>query len=1660
MGRILSITILLAVTVGLLCATVSGATMSLTFRLNPSEVTFYEPEPGSVSIAVIEGYETFNYLDYPPLPYRVVNVLLPQGEKVSSFRIEVKGVVELDPSIPLAPFRGDYRDDGRELGVVASREEVVGEDAVFPQWRVRHLGSSYYRGYRIAVFAIYPFRYDMNSGKLMLESELHLTVETEPAPEETDRLERTRYVAGFRENARMRVESMVINSEMSSTYAFDEIRSENLDRGFMPTYFPSMEGSEVKYIIVTNEEMSSAFQVLADWKTKKGVPTVIRTIEWISQNYRSGADLSETIRIFIQEAYAKWGVEWVLLAGDTDIIPARYAYCGFYTGAFIPTDMYYSCLDGTWNADGDSLWGEEYISTLDPGDEADLYAEVYVGRMPVSTYQEAEILVNKVLNYTTPFDTISKEKFLILAEVIYPHNYSPGDTIVIDGAEYADGIYQSYLEGNPEVVATRLYETCLLYPGSRCLTLSESLDSLNAGTNHVIHIGHAYMYNMSVGNGAILNYDAGHLTNGDALFAMYLVNCSNVAFDAECIAEHFILNPDGGAVATTGASRAAFPTASRPYMLTYYELLFVDNITQLGKLHTLSRLPYTPGAFGKTADRWTHFIYNYLGDPEVNVFQGTVRTLTVSQPGTAVFGPNDLTIQVMSGGSPYESALVCLYKEGDDYAYDFTDVTGAVTFHDFLCKSEGIIELTVTAPNHRRYIDTIYVITESNPYLKVADTVIDDNIVGNNDDVLDAGETVSLHVKLKNTGQTTGEKLYAIIRSNNTTVSVTDSTALYPDISGGSESFGLDGFVFSVDLDVTDEQPVEFTIDIRDSTGGFWSESFAFEVHAPELELFVNVLSDTIPYGNNNGIIENGETFLLKIGVKNFGSGTAYGLQGKIRSMDGDIVITDSISVYNEAPTLGLVCGDGFVLAENNIGVINYLTFELTDQHGRTLSKRLELRGPGPPFGIVLDASLGPTEIHVTWHPPDLLEAYRYLVYHSLNPGGPYELVSSDLVPYTLFRDTGLLPSTVYCFVLTAVDSCGNEGVPSVESMTSTCPPQFAGWPSIIGRETSSSPKVADIDGDTHPDIVVGADVVYAWHADGNEIVDGDGRPLTWGVLGAEGSNYTATVALGDMDGERGKEIVGASWDTKEIYVFNRDGNVLPGWPQGTSQLCWASPVLGDLDDDDDLEVIACDIGGMVYVWHHNGTELLDGDDNPATNGPFFKTDDLPNWHASTPALADMDEDGIVELIIGAPQDSIYCLNGDASYVPGWPVYIGNNVNLTASPAVGDIDGDGHLEVVAVNFAGRVMGLNHDGTSMANWPVWIAATSGNLFFVGSPALGDLTGDGKLEVVVPSMDGNCHIFRFDGSSLANWPQPYATTGNTESSPTIADLDNDGSPDIILGGEEGRLNAWNVDGQYIPGFPIMLFAFIRGTPMVKDLDFDGDIEIIASCWDKNIYIWDLQASAYHGYAAWNGFHCNVHNNGWKEYIGASSIEEITYTYRIIDGLIELSWLGVEDIPSYNLYRRDGDREFTLLHANLKPDENGLIHYTDRSVEEGVTYHYRLEAGNGSELYIETQGIGVPIVHARLYQNYPNPFNPSTTLPFTIPGGTGAKTLVHMAVYDIRGTLVKTLADDVYSGGRHTVRWDGRNNRGELVASGIYFARLSLGEINQTRKLILLR
>ncbi len=441
------------------------------------------------------------------------------------------------------------------------------------------------------------------------------------------------------------------------------------------------------------------------------------------------------------------------------------------------------------------------------------------------------------------------------------------------------------------------------------------------------------------------------------------------------------------------------------------------------------------------------------------------------------------------------------------------------------------------------------------------------------------------------------------------------------------------------------------------------------------------------------------------------------------------------------------------------------------------------------------------------------------------------------------FANKGLEENTLYHFYVVAVDSSGNVGPHSPVLSISTNPPSQSGWPLATAGGMYSSPAVADIDGDGDPELVISSDEIYAWHDDGTECLDGDGDPRTAGVFADEGvGGYRSSVAIGEVDGDVGVEIVAAAWanvgtpqsPAYRVYAWNgEDGSVLPGWPVTTKHFCWASPALADLDHDGRAEVVVPAADGYLYCWRYNGAEYMDGDSNPLTIG-VFRWLGAP-WPYGSPAVADIDEDHELEIIQPGADGKIYAFNPDGSAVTGWPFNC--EAKSVCSPAVGDVDNDGHLEIAVASNAGKQWLLEADGTVMSGWPKTLLLEGD---FPPSPVLANVNGDAYLEYIQVTSDGRVIVKNYLGNTLSGWPQLMGA--NCGSSPAVGDIDGDAGMEIVVGCNNGKVYGFDANGATLAGWPIQTDAEVYGSACLTDLDGDGDVEVAVGSMDGNVYVWD--------------------------------------------------------------------------------------------------------------------------------------------------------------------------------------------------------------------------
>jgi outer membrane protein assembly factor BamB len=208
-------------------------------------------------------------------------------------------------------------------------------------------------------------------------------------------------------------------------------------------------------------------------------------------------------------------------------------------------------------------------------------------------------------------------------------------------------------------------------------------------------------------------------------------------------------------------------------------------------------------------------------------------------------------------------------------------------------------------------------------------------------------------------------------------------------------------------------------------------------------------------------------------------------------------------------------------------------------------------------------------------------------------------------------------------------------------------------------------------------------------------------------------------------------------------------------------------------------------------------------------------------------------------------------LNGEL--YPNFPINLKMDAN--ASPALADLDGDGRAEIVAGDDAGFLHVFTPDGHELPGFP----RLAGDRI-ESSPTVVDLDNDNTLDIIVGAADGYVYVWNAVGDVRLGWP--VATGDEVVSSPAVADIDGDGQLNVIVGSRDRRLYAFSVDGKLMPGFPIDCGDKIFSSPWVGDLDGDGRTDIVVGA---NNGIHRLCNIGKLGAAPWPMFRRDVEHTG---------------------------------------------------------------------------------------------------------------------------------------------------------------------------------------------------
>lgn len=807
----------------------------------------------------------------PMLPYLSISLLLPPGHAAREIEIIPGEEVFLEGNFTIYPMQHSQPMSKGGSGVFVLKEDVYQTNAAYPEQMRGEITTQFMNGYALALSSFTPLRYNPATGQVSYFKSIVVKILTSQDQKSMMALQNLR----SSETIKSRLGSIAQNSEALFSYPQTDGRSDDYD-----------------LLIITSTTFATGFEELVDFYAPRGIRAQVAATTDIYAT-TPGQDNPEKIRNYIIQQYQDHGIQHVTLGGDVEHVPYRGFYChvqssSVYEDDNIPSDLYFSGLDGTWNDNGNNLWGEI--------GEDDLLPEIGIGRFSVSNQTEFEALMHKTIQYQQSPVTGELDNPLLVGEWLYsnPTTYGSDYLELLIGYQDENG-YQT--NGIPEDQnIEKLYES----EGS--WSASTLMSTMNQGTSFIHHVGHANSnYTMKFYNSDITNTNFAPLDGITHNYALIFSHgCICGAFDDnDCIAEKMI-SIEKMSVAVYMNSRYGWfnegqtegPAAhlNRELVDAFYD----KKESHLGMAYTMARIetaPWVtaPGQWEEGALRWNFYDCNLIGDACVRFWADEPSEISATYQEALPLGVPSISISV-SGSGVIEGLYCHFMKNGMSYGVAQTDAAGQaeIIFTDPITEV-GEATIFVSGYNTQLHEYPLMIVPNQGAYVVYASSEIND-ASGNNNGQADYTESILLTTELENVGTVQADNVVATLSSSDAFVTITDNSETYGNIPGETSLSIADAFAFDIAGNVPDQHAIAFTIDAAGQDT--WSSGFAIIANAPALAVGSYYFDDVS--GNNNGILDPGETANMVIMGLNNGHAGAYDVTAMLTSADQYITVNTS----------------------------------------------------------------------------------------------------------------------------------------------------------------------------------------------------------------------------------------------------------------------------------------------------------------------------------------------------------------------------------------------------------------------------------------------------------------------------------------------------------------------------------------------------------------------------------------------------------------------------------------------------------------------------------------------------------------------------------------------------------------------------------------------
>lgn len=1225
----------------------------------------------------------------PEIPGLVYTISLPSDQKIKSVRVKSAIWSAIPGDFYLYPIQKPSI-IGEPIEFFPPDSSIYAHSMFYPQEPISGFHSGNLRGYSLGQVLIIPFRYNPVLKRLEVLKELSIEILTVYRPHKIKPLRETGLSRSIFENL---VSSIIKDGALYQP----EINIIENPQDLIPSELPSLLGPPVDLVIITTQPLLSAYEQFHRFKKLFGFNTVIKTMEWIRANY-SGVDDAEKVRNFIREAVEEWGVGFVLLGNDVPDIPTRWVWVEYVMNpypAHFTTDLYYSDLDGNWNFDGDDRFGEV-------ADSIDLYPDVIVGRIPAHNSDEVTGYFEKVHSYIfeipQPPNSLEPyyKKTLFVTSMFWSYN---------------DSYYIARYQLSPILPSN--FEKHYLNEEPRL----KFLNALHEGYNLVTFLAHGDVNIIRARTNPreyVTNFTFDSLTN-NIYPLLVVISCYTGPFQEDCLGEHWVMNPQGGGIGYIGPTSSSAAYNHVDYVCRLFYILFNQPV---GSALAVSKIPLIPYSQYDNWHRVFQFSLNLLGDPTVKIWNCLPRNVdsVMLNKDTLNIGIDTIEISVFP---QIDTFSVIFYKEKELFIKGVGN-NGYLVI-PLKCRSEGFVKYTILSDCIIPIIDSIYV-QPSAPYTVFSNYRLVDT-TGNSNGIPNPNETIDLYLALINNGLQPADSVDLRIATSDSFINIIVDTASYGTIQPAQIKENLTPFRLKVSPEIPDGYDINIFLQINCGTTIY--DTCQIIVEAPILALF------TQHYSNAGGL------YKIVPFVENQGHCEAESVYAIISSLSDTITILDSIAHFDLIQPNSIVQSqDTLRLLKNYPGNVCY-KFSLYYRGLKIQEKIIVL---GIPQRIDSLWSFGnPNSINLNWIlVPD---AVGYRIYRSRSFPHDFKFIKNPLLPTARFEDYGVQSGVDYYYYITAVDSSMNEGVSSDTIKARVNPAVAPGWPRKVYGYLFSSPNFGDLD-PSYPGLEITVASrngdLYMWHYDGTPVGnDVDGRIFTCG------SEIWSSPAIGDVDNDGVLEIcfgIRRWWDN--FYILKKYGTdwaPLTGWPKTLGSSVLGSPVLADIDGDEDLEIFIISEDGKLFAFHHDGSGLY---------SPDGLLKNLYGWHGGSLAIGDLDRDYDFEIVAcgGSNSDSLFVWDRYGNYFEPFPICIGRKMSY--SPVLGDVIGDGDLEICFYTDSTDIVHLV-DAAGHILWQEHIPALGDVEAY---PVIANITGNERPEIIVGNNQGSMYLSAFD--SLGN------------------------------------------------------------------------------------------------------------------------------------------------------------------------------------------------------------------------------------------------------------------------------------------------------------------